>query len=115
MSLATNFDHKESTPLFFGLCFASVTLGLLIGGCIDSVVRKAQREDDDWSARDFRRAVAFFILQVAINITLLLCLTKASDQFVPWLQLSVAGALFAVLLFAGQRNLANNVLRITRF
>jgi hypothetical protein len=34
---------------------------------------------------------------------------------VPWLQLSISGALFSVLLFVSQRNLVDNALRLTKF
>jgi hypothetical protein len=115
MSTETNFDRRENSLVFFSLCFVSVTAGLLVGGVLDSIVRKVQRDTDDWRDRQVGRAAAFFGLQVVLNILLLLVLTKTNDQFVRWLQLSVAGALFAVLLFAAQRNLANNVLRLTNF
>ena len=110
-----NFDHKENTLLFVSICLASVVVGLLVGGAIDAAVRKVQQDDEDWRQRTWMRAAVFFAMQVKINIALLLVLTKSTNLFVPWLQLSVAGALFAVLLFAGQRNMTSNVLRLTNF
>ena len=108
-----NFDHKENNAIFFCICFLSVTIGLSLGGIIDSVVRNLQKDDENWKNRKYNRSLSFFILQSSINIFVLMLFTKSSIYFVPWLQLSVSGALFAVLLFTSQRNLVDNALRIT--
>jgi hypothetical protein len=113
--LERNFDHKENTLYFFGICFFSVAIGLSLGGLVDALVRKNQNDDENYKNRDFSRSFLFFVLQASLNIIILILLTNSSKFFVPWLQLSVSGALFAVLLFTSQRNLVDNVLRITNF
>jgi hypothetical protein len=115
MAIDENFDHQESSAIFFGISIASVTIGLALGGFIDATVRKFQKDDDDWKNRKFSKALGFFFVQTSLNIILLLSLTKMSKSFVPWLQLTVSGALFSVLLFTTQRNLVDNVLRLTNF
>jgi hypothetical protein len=88
--------------------------GLLLGGFIDAAVRKIQK-DGEWEERKFSKALYYFFLQSSINIAVLLLLAKTFPHFVSWLQLSVSGALFSVLLFAGQRNLFDNALKVTNF
>lgn len=113
MTLDVNFDHQESVVGFYGICLASVSAGLLLGGFVDSIVRKIQKDDDRWQNRKLNRAVEFFLFQATLNIFLLFTLTRLHKDFVPWLQLTVSGALFAVLLFTAQRNMVDNVLKIT--
>ena len=109
-----DFDHKEDIVKFFKICLLTVLGGLLLGGFIDASVRKLQK-DEEWENRKFIKAAAYFLLQSSINIAVLLILAKTFSNFVSWLQLSVSGALFSVLLFAGQRNLFDNALKITNF
>lgn len=109
-----NFDHKENTVKFFRTCLVTVLGGLLLGGFIDAVVRKLQN-DKEWEERMLSKAAFYFFLQSSLNITVLLILAKTFPDFVSWLQLSVSGALFSVLLFAGQRNLFDNALKVTNF
>jgi hypothetical protein len=115
MAIDVNFDREESVFLFFGISIASVTVGLALGGFIDATVRKFQKDDDDWKNRKFNKALGFFLVQASLNILLLISLTRLNKNFVSWLQLTVSGALFAVLLFTAQRNLVDNVLRLTNF
>jgi hypothetical protein len=107
-----NFDHKEHLGAFFMLAFSSVVFGLLLGGVIDTSFRKVQNDE---SEKTYGRSVAYFALQASVNILVLMTLTKSTIYFLPWLQLSVSGALFAVLLFTSQRNLVDNANRITDF
>lgn len=109
-----NFDHKELSIEFYSISLITVLLGLILGGVLDASVRKLQK-DGEWKERKYAKAFSFFLLQSSINILVLLTFTKSTKYFVPWLQLSVSGALFSVLLFASQRNLADNALRITNF
>ena len=109
-----NFDHKENTAKFFVIALSTVVFGLVFGGVIDASVRKAQG-DGDWKTRKWARSLQYFLIQASINILVLITFTKSTIYFVPWFQLSVSGALFAVLLFASQRNLTDNALRITNF
>jgi hypothetical protein len=109
-----NFDRKDQTVLFFSISMATVCIGLILGGVIDATVRKIQGEKE-WKERKYLNALSFFLLQASINIIILILLTKTTVYFLPWFQLSVSGALFAVLLFIAQRNLVDNSLRITNF
>jgi hypothetical protein len=109
-----NFDHKESIVKFFCICFLTVLAGLTIGGFIDAAIRKLQK-DGEWETRKYSKALTYFFLQSLLNIAVLLTLAKTFPHFVSWLQLSVSGALFSVLLFAGQRNLFDNALKVTNF
>lgn len=110
-----NFDHKENIYKFFLISLLTVITGLSIGGLLDSFVRKMQKGEDDWKQRRYRKALGFFLLQASLNIAILISFTRSTELFIPWFQLSVSGALFSVLLFASQRNLVDNVLRLTNF
>jgi hypothetical protein len=110
-----NFDHSKNSVLFFSICLLSVTVGLSLGGFVDAIIRKWQHDDDDWRQRRYIRSLGFFFAQATLNIALLLAFVKSTQSFVPWLQLSVSGALFSVLLFTSQRNLVDNVLNLTNF
>ena len=110
-----NFDHKENIYKFFIIALGTVILGLSIGGLLDSLIRKLQKGEEDWKERKYARALTFFLLQASLNITILIAFSRSTELFIPWFQLSVSGALFSVLLFASQRNLVDNVLRLTNF
>jgi hypothetical protein len=112
--LEYNFDHTEFSIKFFSISLFTVLIGLILGGIIDASVRKLQK-DGEWRERKYGKAFSFFVLQSSINIIILLMFTKSSKYFVPFLQLSISGALFSVLLFASQKNLADNALRVTNF
>jgi hypothetical protein len=109
------YDRANSTPLFGVRTMGAVVAGLLAGGLIDLAVRKLQDEDAEapWQRRKYSRAFAYFVIQASLNIALLLFLVRFYPKFTQWFQLSISGALFGVLLFSVQRNLADNALRIT--
>lgn len=109
-----NFDHKELSIEFFCICLATVIFGLILGGIVDTGVRKLQK-DGEWKERKYFKTLSYFLLQSSINILILLLFTKSFKYFITWLQLSVSGALFSVLVFTSQRNLVDNVLRLTNF
>jgi hypothetical protein len=109
-----NFDHRELSLKFFAIALCTVIGGLILGGIIDSVTRKLQN-DGEWNKRQYLKSMRYFIFQASFNILILLLFTKSTVYFIPWFQLSVSGALFAVLLFAAQRNLTDNALRLTNF
>jgi hypothetical protein len=115
MTIDVNFDHNESALGFYGICLASVTGGLVIGGFVDAIVRKFQKDDENWKTRNLNRAIGFFVFQATLNIFILFSFARLNKSFVPWLQLTISGALFAVLLFTAQRNMVDNILRITNF
>lgn len=114
MSLLNNFDHKDRAVDFFAISLGAVAGGLFLGAVVDAAVRKLQR-DGDWKERHLGKSAAYFVLQCSLNITILLLLTRFISSFHAWLQLSLAGALFSVLLFTAQRNLVDNALRLTNF
>lgn len=109
------YDRSDSGPLFGLRALGGIAAGLLAGGLIDASVRGLQKEDGEapWQRRKYARAAAFFVVQALFNIGLLLCLVRALPNFTRWFQQSVSGALFAVVLFSVQRNLADNALRMT--
>lgn len=112
--LSLNFDHKDVPLEFFAINLAAVSGGLVLGASVDTCFRKLQK-DGAWQERRAGKAAAFFALQATANILFFLILVRSLSFFLPWLQLSMSGALFSVLFFAGQRNLIDNALRITNF
>ncbi len=110
-----NFDHRENIYHFFLISVLTVVVGLCIGGLLDSLVRKLQKGEDDWKERKYSKALGFFFVQASLNIAILISFSRSTEFFIPWFQLSVSGALFSVLLFASQRNLVDNVLKLTNF
>lgn len=112
----TNYDTPDNPLLFFCKVFIGVVGGLVLGSIIDWVFRTLQKDDIDWSRRSLLKSILYFILQISLNIIILLFLCIFFPiRFIEWLQLTVSGALFAVLLFLAQRNLVDNTLRITAF
>ena len=107
-----NYDDPIH-PLHFILKVSiGVIGGLILGALIDTSCRKLQNETEP----NRYKAILFFIIQIFINIILLLILSCVfQNQFIKWFQLTISGALFAVLLFAVQTNLINNSLRISKF
>ena len=112
----TNYDTPDNPLLFFCKVFIGVVGGLVLGSIIDWVFRILQKDDRDWKTRSLLKSILYFILQISVNIIILLFLCIIFPiRFIEWLQLTVSGALFAVLLFLVQRNLVDNTLRITAF
>lgn len=112
--LPFDFDHKEIPLAFFAINLAAVSAGLVLGATVDTCFRKLQK-DGAWQERRASRAAAFFVLQSTANILFFFILVRCLTFFLPWLQLSMSGALFSVLFFSSQRNLIDNALRITNF
>ena len=113
----TNYDTPENPLFFFCKVFIGVVGGLVLGSIIDWIFRTLQKEDNiNWKTRNLSKSIFYFLLQISLNIIILLFLCIIFPiRFIEWLQLTVSGALFAVLLFLVQRNLVDNTLRITAF
>lgn len=110
------FDSAENAPVFVFRASMSVVVGLLLGAVLDTAARHTQGADAD---KDFRvrsraRAAMFFSLQTLLNIGVLLGILRFYPRFTEFFQLSVCGALFGIVLFSVQRNLAENALAVTR-
>jgi len=81
-------------------------LGAASGIFVDFLVRTLQYK----TAPQFRKAhFEFVVVQLLVNVAFLIFLTKYSRNFLPWLELSLAGILFRVLYFLVQGNLAKNM------
>ena len=81
-------------------------LGAASGIFVDFLVRTLQYK----TAPQFRKAhFEFVVVQLIVNVLFLIVLTKYSKNFLPWLELSLAGILFRVLYFLVQGNLAKNM------
>jgi uncharacterized membrane protein len=106
-------EDPKQFQYFFVSCFLSVCVGLILGGLVNSVTTKIQNDPDDWTQRTFNKALLYLIVQISINILLLSIIIHFNKHFVLWFQLTVSGALFSVLLFTSQKNLVDNVLRLT--
>ena len=111
-----NYDQADYPFIFLCKVSIGVTGGLVLGSLIDTITRKVQNDTMEWKQRSLQKSLLFFIIQVVLNILVLLVLCNLyPTKFIKWFQLTVSGALFAVLLFAVQQNLINNSLRITMF
>lgn len=109
-----NYDNQNNPIIFFFKVFIGVVGGIIIGALIDTLCRNIQNENIDWTQRNLLKSLLFFIIQITINIIVLLLLCIIFPvKFIEWFQLTISGALFAVLLFTAQRNLIDNTLRIT--
>jgi hypothetical protein len=81
-------------------------LGAACGILVDFIVRTIQYK----TVSHFRKAhLEFVAVQLVTNVMLLSFLTQNSKNFLPWLELSLAGIFFRVLFFLVQGNLAKNM------
>jgi hypothetical protein len=112
-----NYDNSTHPLVFLGKVSFAVIGGLILGSIIDTSCRKIQNDDIIvWKQRNIGKALLFFLIQVLVNIIVLLILCSIyPNKFIKWFQLSISGALFAVLFFSVQRNLLDNSLRISHF
>lgn len=110
-----HFDSANNPSKFFVTAFAAVAGGLLLGGALDTCIRKLEGDDSSlpYLQRKYGKSAAFFALQAALNIFVFVAILRVYPRFTEWFQLSISGALFAVVLFAVQTNLVNNALKIT--
>ena len=119
MSINDMMNYDEATRPFMFLLKVSfgVMGGLVLGSLVDTTCRKLQNDDNvEWQQRSLKKSLFFFILQIILNIIILLILCVIyPSKFIKWFQLTISGALFAVLLFAVQQNLIHNSLRISYF
>ena len=111
------FDHADHAASFVVRASAAVAAGLVLGAALDAATRKLQGADatKDFRERQRARALAFFVVQTLLNIAVLLAGMRAFPRFTEFFQLSVCGALFGIVLFSVQRNLADNALCVTNF
>lgn len=81
-------------------------LGAACGVLVDFTVRTIQYK----TIAQFRKAnLEFIVVQLLTNVLFISFLTQYSRNFLPWLELSLAGILFRVLYFLIQGNLAKNM------
>lgn len=107
------FDKSDNAYYFFALTLGSVALALLGGSLVDTLVRKVQNDNADFKERSKLKALGFFVIQSFINVFIFLILIRCIPSFTQWLQLSISGALFAVVFFISQKNLTDNVNALT--
>lgn len=96
-------------PLF--LYTLGLTLvALLVGGLLDSTFTEVQgsRATRWWCG-------LYFLLQLMVNLILILAVARYFLPFLPWLQLSIAGIVAAVVYFAVQQQLVDNALCLVAF
>lgn len=111
-----NYDQSNKPFIFLFKVSFAVIGGLVLGSIIDTLCRKLQNDNIEWEQRSKYKSFLFFIIQIILNIIILLVLCNVyPNNFLKWFQLTISGALFAVLFFAVQQNLINNTLRITNF
>jgi hypothetical protein len=90
----------------FMVMITGAFLGALSGFLIDLFVRAIQYR----TASRFKHWHAQFILfQLGVNSLFMALLTASSVNFLPWMELSVAGVFFRILFFLVQGNLSKNV------
>ena len=109
------FDAADNAPVFVLRACSAVAVGLGVGAVLDAAARRAQgaEANGDFRTRHRSRAFVFFALQTLMNILVLLWIMRAFPRFTEFFQLSVCGALFGIVMFCVQRNLADNALAIT--
>ena len=107
------FDKSDNAYVFFALTFASVGVALLVGSLVDTCVRKLQNDPNDFKSRSKLKAFGYFALQTFVNVFIFLMLVRFVPNFTKWLQLSISGALFAVVFFLSQKNWTENVNALT--
>ncbi len=112
-----NYDDSTHPFMFLLKVSFGVIGGLVLGSLVDTTCRKLQNDDSiEWKQRRLNKSVFFFIIQIILNIIILLILCFIyPSKFIKWFQLTISGALFAVLLFSVQQNLIYNSLRISYF
>ena len=81
-------------------------LGAACGVLVDYTVRTIQYK----TINQFKKAnLEFIVVQLIFNVFFISIITQYSRNFLPWLELSLAGILFRVLYFVVQGNLAKNI------
>lgn len=121
-TLLTQIDNAESSWImrttslkrpFWALFLAVlviVMLALLTGGVLDNIFTKWQ---NGRSARGW--CGLFFVIQMSLNIAVVLLVARAYAPFLPWLQLTIAGILAAVVFFSAQQHMVDNALCLVSF
>jgi hypothetical protein len=109
------FDRTDQPQLFVLRASGAVVVGLLLGGAVDAAARRLQGTDASkaFSERNRARAGIVFGAQAFLDILLLLAILRVYPRFTEFFQLSICGALFGIVLFSVQRNLAENALCLT--
>ena len=99
----------KPVPLFLWTLGLAI-VALAIGGLLDTAFTKIQdgRTTRSWCA-------LYFLLQLVVNVILVLWLAKTFVPFLPWLQLTIAGVIAAVVYFAVQQQMVDNALCVVQF
>ncbi len=108
-----NETSRPSILVFNSLISASVAL--VVGAFIDNLVKKIQDHNLKQNKCDRKTALVYFSLQLVINIIFITIVSQLFQKFVPWLQLTVSGLIFSVMIFSVQQNFAKNILIATEF
>jgi membrane glycosyltransferase len=109
-----DFVRREQTdPKRFALhCLGASIVALLVGAAIDNGIAAAEKTVDG-TLRSW--AALFFFAQLLINVLLLLIVCWVWKDFLFWIQLTISGLMFSVLVFVVQEQLSRNALVMTSF
>lgn len=94
-----------TTQLLSLLVLAAAT-GTTVGAALELLTRKVTGKTSEERTR--MQCAAAAALQLGLNGLLLLCALKSSKLFTPWMQVTLSGFMFSVLLFVAQGSLGDN-------
>lgn len=114
-----SFCIHESTNryIFFRNTILACVFALFIGGLINSfsceVLKHLQIDPKNEKSVVYHKALIGFSFQLITIIVFLLVCVQINKNFIAFMQLTVSGILFSVLLFSVQYNLFDNAMTLT--
>lgn len=106
-SLDDSTHYYKNTTLFCATLMGSAFAGLVLGALVEQLVKKVQ------GSRNSKLQSAFFLILHLSIITILLCIgVRIYPHFGTWLQVTLAGLMFALTFFTVQAQLTQNTLNL---
>jgi len=100
------WEASLPTTQLMGLLVLAATAGTALGVTVELFTRRIVGKYTEERTR--LQCAGSAALQLTLNGLLLLVALKCSKYFTPWMQVTLSGFMFSVLLFVAQRSLGDN-------
>jgi len=106
LSEISAWEASLSVPRLLALFVVAAGAGTVLGAAVELLTNRISGKYSE--ARTRLQCARSALVQLSINGALLLVALRASRVLTPWMQITMSGFLFSVLLFVGQGSLGDN-------
>ena len=109
--------ERRGSPFYkFSAVFVgAAVVALVLGAGLDTLIVKAQDSSKDGDLPTRKNCGTWFLAHVMLLAAIMWTAHSTMPRFLPWLQISLSGFMFNVLLFVSQKRLESNARCVVSF